>query len=58
MTSLLTCYRLLEPGGYLQWGEIDLSNRKTVKTNPNNSSESLEQLQDDIQKLVRTPFSS
>ncbi|KAI9812639.1 MAG: hypothetical protein M1827_004628 [Pycnora praestabilis] len=50
--------KLLKVGGYIQWGEVDLSNRKTVKTHSDNSSESLKQLQDDVQELLHTPFSS
>ncbi|KAI9877444.1 MAG: hypothetical protein M1830_003866, partial [Pleopsidium flavum] len=55
---LLNLLKLLKPNGYLQWGEVDLSHRKTVKSNPKNSSESLTQLQNDVQELLHTPLPS
>ncbi|MCJ1225629.1 hypothetical protein MMC12_002278 [Toensbergia leucococca] len=47
-----------EPGGYLQWGEIDLPNRRLVKTDSQNSSQSLEELRDGVSALLRSPYSS
>lgn len=47
-----------EPGGYLQWGEVNLLSRKTVQSSPTNSSEKLKQLQDEAQELMHAPYSS
>ncbi|KAE8143894.1 S-adenosyl-L-methionine-dependent methyltransferase [Aspergillus pseudotamarii] len=41
LTRLL---KLLKPGGYLQWVEVDMSSFRILKTNPNNQSEALETL--------------
>ncbi|TVY85588.1 Methyltransferase trt5 [Lachnellula suecica] len=43
--------KLLKPGGYLQWSELNLHSRKLVKSDPQNSTESLIQLQREIGKL-------
>ncbi|KAI1262493.1 S-adenosyl-L-methionine-dependent methyltransferase [Xylariaceae sp. FL1019] len=42
--------KLLKPGGYLQWGELDVTSWRIETTNPNGKTEALSRLNDLLRK--------